>query len=200
MADDHSNPPSLGYVRRATAVAGIPSKRAQLPPWVESALETFAPKPPFNETEPNEEARARHEALCDHVRKCWRDLRIDFVSEIDKLRDDIGKQLVFEQVLVVLKWFHPAATKKLRDARVELMRLDGLVIDQARELAATLRQRDQLKEHYEMIDNLPNLWEAIDHAAQRYPEWHMVSRGFLVRVRTQSRPGPNFSRHAFRAR
>ena len=186
MAVDHSDPPPdhvrLGAnatVREmATAVAGIPSKRAQLPPWVESALETLAP-PPFNETEPNEEARARHEALCDHVRKCWRDLRIDFVPEIDKLRDDIGKQLVFEQVLVALKWYHPAATKRRREARAELARLDGLAIKRARKLAKTLQERKQLKEDYAILDNLPDLWEAIRIRPRNVIPTGIVSRGFL---------------------
>lgn len=100
--------------------------------------------PPYNETKANEEALASHKALCDRVRKRWRDLS-DFIQEISKL-SDIGKQIVFEQVLWTVKYWHPAATKKLREARVELARLNGLAIDRARDLEQTLRQGDLLKE------------------------------------------------------
>lgn len=102
----------------------------KLPPWVESALDTFAPAPPRNETEPNKEALARHKALCDRVRKCWRDFASDFVSDIAEL-SDIGKQIVFEQVLWAVKWCNPASTNALREAGAELVRLNGRAIDQA---------------------------------------------------------------------
>lgn len=173
----------------------IKSTPAAVPDWANKAMESFAPIPGCNCEKPDETASKLHFAFCATLKSRWLELDRELLPDL-KCLTDVGKQLVLEQAIYAAKYQSNSDLKKLREAKDELSRLNSKIQDKAIELCELLDLREQLQFDFAISDGVPSLFESIERAAERYPEWNSVSsneiRAFMS-TRTQSRPKPSMN-------
>jgi hypothetical protein len=170
-----------------------------IPLWVQSALDSVAPIE--STCAPGE--LQRYAALCKRVHDYQLQIREDFCPAVDGFSDD-GKEAVFLRALSVALGWGPAVSADLRAKREELQHLDAEILSRSEALADLLKRRQLIISTYPLADDLPDLWEALELAAQQFEAWNTVAtpelshakeslRRLCINAQNQSRAGPDFA-------
>lgn len=159
-----------------------------IPDWAARALYLLAP----TSDDQDSPAWIEHAALEARVTGRWLELQEEFVPTLSKL-DDTGKTAVFEAALWVarhhsVEW-RDQARSDWRSAKSYGKHLGEALSD----LVDALDKIDALEGAGKVRLPVPTIFDVIERAAERFPEWEMVAQQDLRRFlshRTQSRPKP----------
>jgi hypothetical protein len=144
---------------------------------------------------PSPEALARNQALCNQIEKRWVELEAAFVPDVSSLPDRC-KTLFLWMAIECAMYLDEDYLKAAREARKHIKEFTDSAVSLTEQLAATLRQIEEIQEEFSVSAGLPRLWDLLEKAADLYPVWRYAAdkefRSFLHIAKTQSRPGPRF--------
>lgn len=165
--------------------------KTKLPKWVRRAIFARRPHPPAHSTERDATAVARHKDLWRLILGRWLELEQGFVPALGAL-SDLGKRVIFDCALVAVR--DSECLPGIRKGRDDLLRVNEQIVSRAIELATLLREAGELREEHSLHDTMPDLWDELESASERFAPWAMVCNNernaFLRIAREQSRPGP----------
>lgn len=176
----------------------------ELPEWALLALadvrgEVMCNLP--NSQWPDKMAASRwHDALGAQLSKRWREIKVKVLPELGRISDE-GKTHFLYVVLMTVEATAPdngGGLAMMRSARDDADDERQKICRQSEKLIELITKAKKKNDRYGSIGGIPNLWDCLEAAARKYPDWRSgCAQGgvsldtFLSVADGQTRPAPN---------